>query len=136
MTIHEPGHITGLDRETCLHLLGTQSVGRLALTDSSGPDVMPVNYVLDGEDVLIATTTYGAIARGATGRRVAFEADHTDPATRSGWSVVVRGTAHPAELFEPMATSPVAWADGPRSHVLRIRPATITGRQVVGPVTS
>ena len=66
--------------------------------------------------------------------RVAFEADHTDPATRSGWSVVVRGTADHAELFEPMVASPpVAWADGPRSHVLRIRPSTITGRQVVSP---
>lgn len=133
MTIHEPGHLTELDRETCLHLLATQSVGRLALTDRSGPDVVPVNYALDGEDVLIATTTYGAIARTATGHRVAFEADHTDPATRSGWSVVVRGTAHPAKLFEPIAESPVAWADGPRSHVLRIRADVITGRQVAGP---
>jgi nitroimidazol reductase NimA-like FMN-containing flavoprotein (pyridoxamine 5'-phosphate oxidase superfamily) len=120
-----------LDREECLRLLQTQKVGRIAFTDDSGPDVLPVNYVMDGEDVLITTTGYGALARAATNGRVAFEVDELDDFTESGWSVVVRGRAVRESPFDAPANRPHPWADGTRTYLLRITPDIISGRRLI-----
>jgi len=120
-----------LGRDECLSLLTSQRVGRIAFTDDSGPDVLPVNYVMDGEDVLLTTTGYGAIARAATGARVAFEIDGIDEFTESGWSVVVRGHATRESPFDLPAERPQSWADGTRTYVLRIRSDVITGRRLI-----
>jgi len=122
--------IKELDATECKRLLHAAKVGRLAFTDDSGPDVLPINYSMEGDDILIATTGYGAIARAATGARVAFEIDEIDPYTESGWSVVARGHAHRAAAFELPADPgdrPYPWAEGNRSYVLRVTPDSITG---------
>ena len=119
-----------LDHDECLRLLATQQVGRIAFTDDSGTDVLPVNFAMDGEDVLIATTGYGAIAR-ATGARVAFEVDEIDAYTESGWSVVVRGRAHRESPFDSTAEPARPWAEGSRTYMLRISSDMITGRRLI-----
>ncbi|GAA3811759.1 pyridoxamine 5'-phosphate oxidase family protein [Nocardioides panacisoli] len=124
-------HVRAIEREECISLLRTQKVGRIAFTDDSGPDTIPVNFALDGEDVLIATTGYSAMARAATGARVAFEVDEIDPFTESGWSVVIRGHAHRESPFAPMDNPPYPWAEGNRGYVIRIKPDAVTGRRLV-----
>jgi nitroimidazol reductase NimA-like FMN-containing flavoprotein (pyridoxamine 5'-phosphate oxidase superfamily) len=119
-----------LDQEECVNLLHTRTVGRIAFTDDSGPDVLPVNYVMDGSDVLIATTGYGALARAATNGRVAFEVDELDDYTESGWSVVVRGKATRESPFD-QTRRPHPWADGTRTYLLRIAPDSISGRRLI-----
>lgn len=135
MTTHwYKSRVRELDPAECKRLLAEQKVGRIAFTDDSGPDVLPVNYSLDGDDVLIATSSYGAIARAATGARVAFEIDDIDSYTESGWSVVVRGRATrvlPSELPADPADRPYPWAEGTRSYVVRIRPDAVTGRRLL-----
>lgn len=120
-----------LDREECLELLESLKVGRIVFVDDSGPDALPVNYVMDGSDVLVATTPYGAIARGATNERVAFEVDEIFGYSESGWSVVVRGRATRESPFDPPPELPYPWAEGNRSYVLRIRADQITGRRLI-----
>ena len=120
-----------LDQEECVNLLHTRTVGRIAFTDDSGPDVLPVNYVMDGSDVLIATTGYGALARAATNGRVAFEVDELDDYTESGWSVVVRGKATRESPFDQSTRRPHPWADGTRTYLLRISPDRISGRRLI-----
>ena len=124
-------HVHTIGRAECLSLLKSQKVGRIAFTDDSGPDALPVNFSLDGEDILIATTGYSSIARAATGARVAFEVDELDDYTESGWSVVVRGRAHRESPFDTAAEMPYPWAEGNRSYVIRITPDVITGRRLV-----
>lgn len=120
-----------LGREECLSLLRSQRVGRIAFTDDSGPDVLPINYVMDGEDILVTTTGYGAIARAATGARVAFEIDGIDEFNEAGWSVVVRGRATRESPFDPTVERPQPWADGTRTYLLRISGDVITGRRLI-----
>jgi nitroimidazol reductase NimA-like FMN-containing flavoprotein (pyridoxamine 5'-phosphate oxidase superfamily) len=120
-----------LDHDECLRLLHSQQVGRVAFADDSGPDVLPVNYVMDGDDVLITTTGYGALARAATNGRVAFEVDELDSYTESGWSVVVRGRASRESPFDQPAQRPHPWADGTRTYLLRIRPDVVSGRRLI-----
>jgi len=120
-----------IDHDECIHLLGSQQVGRIAFTDDSGPDVLPVNYVMDGQDVLITTTGYGALARAATNARVAFEVDELDDYTESAWSVVVRGRATRESPLDQPPQRPHPWADGTRTYLLRIRPDTVSGRRLI-----
>jgi nitroimidazol reductase NimA-like FMN-containing flavoprotein (pyridoxamine 5'-phosphate oxidase superfamily) len=120
-----------LDREECLRLLQGGRVGRIAFADDSGPDVFPVNYVMDGEDVLIATTAYGSLARSSTNDRVAFEVDELDDFTESGWSVVVRGRATRESPASQTAERPQPWAEGNRTYVMRITPDVISGRRLI-----
>ncbi|UMG91901.1 pyridoxamine 5'-phosphate oxidase family protein [Nocardioides sp. TF02-7] len=126
--------VRDLDRDECLALLRAGDVGRIAFVDDSGPDILPVNYAVQGEDVLVTTSSYGVIARAATGARVAFEVDELDAFTRSGWSVVVRGPAERAAQFELSADldeRPSPWADGVRTYTIRIRPEVVTGRRLI-----
>lgn len=126
-----PGHLQDMDHAECLALLSSQRVGRIAFADDSGPDLLPVNYLMDGETVLIATTGYGAIARAATRARVAFEVDQIDDYTQSGWSIVIRGWAHRQSPFELPHDRPEPWAEGSRTYFLRIDADSMTGRRLL-----
>lgn len=134
--INDGGQIEAVDREECVHLLGTQRVGRIAFINGGAPDVLPVNYVVDGEAIVFATaagTKLSAAERGP----VAFEVDWTDAASHTGWSVVVRGLAQEItdldrpELVQRVRDLPInPWAAGDRSHLVRIDARTITGRRI------
>ncbi|HWD44944.1 MAG TPA: pyridoxamine 5'-phosphate oxidase family protein, partial [Actinomycetota bacterium] len=60
--------------------------------------------------------------------------DAVDEATRTGWSVVVRGTL--AEItdathLERLRALPLyPWAPGEKSRYLRVQPRKITGRRI------
>jgi uncharacterized protein len=56
-----------------------------------------VNHLVDGQDVIFRTA-YGSKLSASEGQGVAaFEADHYNEQTRSGWSVLVNGRAEVVE---------------------------------------
>jgi len=61
---------TGLDRDECLELLAADGVGRLAVVQASTPAVFPVNYVLDGEDIIFRSDPGTKLAAGPKGAGV------------------------------------------------------------------
>ena len=128
---------TGLEiipPDECRRLLATDQVGRLAVNDGGTPMVFPVNYALDGEAIVIRTATGTKL--DSAGRTACFEVDAFDRATRHGWSVVVSGLLEEAgvhatgELARMQLLDLSPWADGERSHWLRLVPSRITGRRV------
>lgn len=125
--------IHDLDTGECRELLLNHVVGRIVFDDEHGPTALPVNYVLDGEDVLFATSSNGEIARHATNSAVAFEVDDIDPANEAGWSVLVRGVAEQDDTDRPsdLDDQPYPWADGSRQLMVRIRPMSVTGRRLI-----
>lgn len=125
-----------ISRDECVRLLRTREVGRLAFINNNAADVLPVNYVMDGDAVVFATAT-GAKLWAAERSPVAFEIDDIDPATQSGWSVVVHGVAQlispadPPAVLDRLAALPLyPWAGGDKPHLVRIAPTGITGRRV------
>jgi hypothetical protein len=122
-----------LDRDECLHLLGLNSLGRIAVVVDGHPLVFPVNFVLD-RDAIVLRTGAGTKLYGARAGPVAFECDGTDSVYHTGWSVVVSGTAE--EVCEPAEVARLArlplgtWCPGPRATWLRIRPRSLTGRRI------
>jgi nitroimidazol reductase NimA-like FMN-containing flavoprotein (pyridoxamine 5'-phosphate oxidase superfamily) len=128
-----PGDLIALSRDACLDLLRTRSVGRLVYVARAGvPDVVPVNYVVYGEDVLIRSGPGPKLQAAERRDVVAFEVDDIDEAARRGWSVVVHGTAQLLSMTDarhlPADTHP--WASGPRSHVIRVQTQRVTGRRL------
>src|SRR4051812_43833662 len=89
-----------IDREECILLLCRCTVGRVAVNvDGAAPLVVPVNYVVDENDIVFrsdAGTKLAAAARGA----MSFEIDDIDHGRRAGWSVLVRGTARVTDESE------------------------------------
>ena len=121
-------------REECYELLATATVGRIVFVWDGWPVALPVNYVLDGDDVVFRTGL-GTKLLAAGGRpRVAFEVDAVDGRYESGWSVLLHGTA--AEVTDQEGRrraggSVRAWARGPKEHWVRVRALQVTGRRLV-----
>lgn len=129
-----PGRLTEMSAGECRDLMGSTSVGRVALVDEDGPIVLPVNFVLDGETVLFRTSPHNTVARYVDSTLVAFEVDEFDDYTQSGWSVLVRGVAsfeETDELARDERPRPVPWVDGVRTLLVRITPTSISGRRLL-----
>jgi nitroimidazol reductase NimA-like FMN-containing flavoprotein (pyridoxamine 5'-phosphate oxidase superfamily) len=123
-----------LTEDECRRLLAERHLGRLAIPDFGGPVIFPVNYVFD-RDLVVFRTDPGSKLDAATElESVAFEVDAADEATRTGWSVVVRGTlaeiTDPGDLARLRALPLYPWAPGEKSRYVRVRPRTITGRRI------
>lgn len=126
--------VQDMEQGECIELLASHRVGRIVFADDGGPTTLPVNYALDGRDVLIATSPYGAIAAWAPTKRVSFEIDEIDPLREAGWSVILRGRAEEALYLDvPVDPDdlPYPWAEGSRHFTLRIRADSITGRRLI-----
>ena len=128
-TVHE------LSRDDCHRLLDAGIAGRVALVTNDGPHVIPVNYAVDGETVLVRTTPYSLLGTYGRDAVVCFEADQFDYENQRGWSVSVRGRATFVEDIDELAdlTShlPVRpWAAGWRSLIIRIPFTEVSGRRL------
>lgn len=127
-----------MDRAECLALLEAEDVGRLALVQGHMPAIFPVNYLLDGEDVVFRSAPGTKVAHGA-GAPAAFEIDHLDRAARRGWSVVATGRLEIVDDLDGVTRDrlrhlPIRpWAAGDRDIVMRLVVGTITGRLLGDP---
>jgi nitroimidazol reductase NimA-like FMN-containing flavoprotein (pyridoxamine 5'-phosphate oxidase superfamily) len=118
----------------CRRLITPGGVGRIAFSTACGPVVVPVNFAVLA-DTIVVRTAEGTVIDGHASELAALEVDHIDEALCQGWSVLVRGpahrVAHPAELHHLQEDAPVwPWAGGEREVYVRIVPREITGRRI------
>jgi transcriptional regulator with XRE-family HTH domain len=118
----------------CRRLITPGGVGRIAFGTASGPVVVPVNFAVLA-DTIVVRTAEGTVIDGHADEQVALEVDHIDEALCLGWSVLVRGpahrVAHPAELHRMQEDAAVwPWPGGEREVYVRIVPREITGRRI------
>jgi nitroimidazol reductase NimA-like FMN-containing flavoprotein (pyridoxamine 5'-phosphate oxidase superfamily) len=126
-----------LPADECYRLLGTHELGRLGFNAEHYPLIFPVNYALDGRTLVIRTAS-DTIVGAAEHANVTFQVDEVDRRTRSGWTVLVRGTAeevgeeHRLELVaRTLQTGVEPWAPGTKGHWFRLIPHDISGRRIV-----
>jgi hypothetical protein len=95
--------------------------------------VIPVNYSLDQDSVLIQISPHSALAGHLRDRPAAFQIDDFDDYNQSGWSVLVRGDAAYIDMEDlpDHEDRPVAWAEGQRTFHVRITAHDITGRRLL-----
>ena len=122
-----------LDTSTCLELLRTREVGRLAVSITDHPDIFPINYVVDHGTIVFRTAEGTKLAAAVLGRGVAFEIDGYDPEAGDAWSVVVKGYAIEIEqlqsYFDALDLPLFPWHAGPKHRFVRIEPVQISGRR-------
>jgi nitroimidazol reductase NimA-like FMN-containing flavoprotein (pyridoxamine 5'-phosphate oxidase superfamily) len=123
-----------LTKQACFALLAQQRLGRVVLVDDRGPLALPVNFLLDQHTVLFRTDEGSKLEVASRGGRVAFEVDGVEEATRTGWSLLIRGEAievtDPAELARVRRLPLYPWAPGAKSRYVRILPTVLTGRRI------
>ena len=124
-----------LSREECARLLTASLVGRVAVSTPDGPHIVPLNYSVDGESVLLRTTAYSLVGTYGIDAVLCFEVDELDYENQRGWSVAVRGRAEVVDDAMELAEidrrfPPRPWAAGQRHLVLRIPWTEVTGRQL------
>ena len=119
LAVSSRGKIVELDRAESLELLAAKKVGRIGFLAEQGPVVLPMNYVLDGDHIIVRTVAFGVVARSAIDQKVAFEVDDVDDFLEAGWSVLVTGagTLLTDDQLQQLKSggSPDPWAEGPRT---------------------
>ncbi|MFF7250141.1 pyridoxamine 5'-phosphate oxidase family protein [Embleya sp. NPDC008237] len=124
--------LIAMNEAECYARLATHEVGRLAGGMDHTPWVLPVNYAVDGKEIVFTTGPDSPLAhvRGTT----AFEVDDVDRYDRLGWSVLVIGVVEP--VTDPVGIARLAQAGagawpGRRGELwLRIHPGRVTGRRL------
>ena len=124
--------LTEIPFDVCERLLRAGHVGRIALVTPEGPEILPVNYAVRDDAIVVRTDPVGPIVRHGAGALVAFEVDAVDDLYWTGWSVLARGRG---EVADPPPTAAIGtaarpWAGGDRSCEFRLSWSSLSGRRV------
>jgi nitroimidazol reductase NimA-like FMN-containing flavoprotein (pyridoxamine 5'-phosphate oxidase superfamily) len=119
-----------------MDLVREEVIGRLGVIVDGRPEIHPVNYAVAGEEILIRTDQ-GTKLSSALAGPVVFEVDRLDPETRSGWSVMLHGTAELTSARAGRSGSQNrvlrSWREVELPQLLRIVPTRVTGRRIPAP---
>lgn len=124
-----------LSREECLRLIREVPVGRIGVVVGGIPVVVPVNFTLLDDDVVVRTGTGQKLVAAVSRSAVSFEVDSLDLDAHAGWSVLITGGA--SEITRPDQRAAVSelglesWISG-RQRYIRIRSEVVSGRRLVG----
>lgn len=120
----------------CRRHLSQHVLGRVAIIVDGHPEVFPVNYAVDGDDVVFRTANGTKLDSIVDQPVVAFEVDEIDEQRKGGWSVQMLGRAvrvsDAAELRRLRALPLEPWTSGEKSNFVRIEYRTISGRRIHG----
>lgn len=118
-----------LSEAECWELVDAVSVGRVAVNGiDEGPHVVPVNYVVDGGAVVFHSDL-GTKLTGVEEQVMSFQVDQIDPLHRTGWSVLIRGTATSLRRTDGPEESFESWA-GELIYLVRLVAVQISGRRI------
>ncbi|MBV9919308.1 MAG: pyridoxamine 5'-phosphate oxidase family protein [Pseudonocardia sp.] len=135
-TARTPG-LDEIDGAGCLRLLASAQIGRVIYTEVAMPAAHPVNYLLDGEEIVFRTGGGGKLAAAVRGTVVGFQVDEIDVERRSGWSVLGVGEAYEildADRLDELACRlPTPWAPHRTGHCISIPLQRLTGRWLSPP---
>jgi uncharacterized protein len=120
--------------DECLRRMASVPVGRVGFFSDGDMIVLPVNHVVDGQDLVFRTARGSKLSAAEGQDLVTFEADEYCEPTRSGWSVLVTGRAEvvydedEVERLSQLGVHP--WATAvERPFWIRIRATSVSGRQ-------
>jgi nitroimidazol reductase NimA-like FMN-containing flavoprotein (pyridoxamine 5'-phosphate oxidase superfamily) len=125
-----------LGRDECFALLRSAEVGRIGLSMSALPVVLPVNFAVDGDRLVVRTAAGSKLDAALGGAVVAFEADHIDPASGEAWSVLVRGSSavlsDPADIASLRDLDLNSWVANLSDQWVMITTDLVSGRRTPG----
>jgi len=127
-------HIETLGREECVRRLAAHGVARIGVEHRGGVGIFPVNYVLDGDSVVVRVRPDGVLDEATRGTLVAIEIDHADTMYHEGWSVLVQGrcthVSDPGERDSLGHLPLLPWGGSDRDLYLRVAMERVSGRHI------
>ena len=124
-----------LGKAECLELLASQPIGRLGFAEEGDVTILPVRYAMYEGNVVFRSAVGAKLEAAVRWQAVAFEIDGWDAERKSGWSVLVHGTAN--EVTDPEREAKLAelglemWVGSAHpTHWVEVRPHEITGRRI------
>jgi nitroimidazol reductase NimA-like FMN-containing flavoprotein (pyridoxamine 5'-phosphate oxidase superfamily) len=119
----------------CESLLRSGAAGRVALSTPTGPHIIPVNYTVVDDSIVVRTSPYSLLGTHGRNTTFAFEIDGFDRLHERGWSVQARGRIEAVtdrlELDRIREVgAPQPWAGGARPLHLRLRWTELSGRKL------
>jgi nitroimidazol reductase NimA-like FMN-containing flavoprotein (pyridoxamine 5'-phosphate oxidase superfamily) len=117
-----------------MRLLREATLGRVGITVDALPVILPVNFRLLGERIVFRTAPGTKLDAATRNAIVAFEVDDIEPASHSGWSVVVVGTARevtdPDDVEELALANIPRWAPATSERIVEVSTELVTGRRI------
>jgi uncharacterized protein len=127
-------HIEPLTGDECIRRLKAHGVGRLGVDTHAGVGIFPVNYVVDGDSIVVRVRRDGMLDEATDGSVVAFEIDEADSMYHEGWSVLVQGHCvhvRDAGELDTLGRLPLLpWGGTDRDLFLRIAMELVSGRHI------
>jgi hypothetical protein len=135
----ESSVVIDLDRAESMQLIAETPYGRVVFTRDALPAIRPVFHLVEEGQIIVRTRITSRLTgtvRPETTVVVAYEADQIDPATHTGWAVVVTGLAHP--ITDPARVARYEkvlrpWMDRNMDSVIAIEPTMVNGIRLLGP---
>lgn len=130
---HDTAPVSVLPESECWKHLSSVSLGRLVTSVDGDPAIFPVNFAVQNRSILFRTAEGTKLVSAAINSTVLFEAD--DHTVTDGWSVIVKGSARSLrsdeEIAEAESANLLPWTATAKTHYVRIRPLSVTGRHFV-----
>jgi len=111
---------------------GPDGIARIVWSGPEGPAIVPVNYTVADGYLWFQTAPDSRLATECADQRVLVEIDHLDPASHSGWSVIVTGVATvvPSAQDPGLLGSLQVWPSGPRELLVKVGSDELSGRRL------
>jgi len=126
-----------LDDAECLQLLAREPVGRIALTASALPVVLPINFILVGNTIVFATDEGLKLEAARQGTVACLEVDGFEVWRHGGWSVLATGRLReitdPERLAEARQLPLSPWALDRPQHYVELPIELLSGRRINRP---
>lgn len=123
-----------LGRGECLDLLRTQPVARLGLSIHALPVIVPVNFAVLEEEIVICTAAGSKLAAACHRAVVALEVDDYDAMNHTGWSVLVQGGSRviddATEVHGARDLALRPWANESADRWIAVSTDLISGRRI------
>ena len=122
--------VVALTEEQSWERLRTQQLGRLVTSLAGIIDIFPVNFVVDGDEIVFRTAEGSKLFELTANEEVLFEVDdHTET---DAWSVVIRGTARRLETDDEVQHADALplkpWIPTLKHNYVSIAPHDVSGR--------
>jgi nitroimidazol reductase NimA-like FMN-containing flavoprotein (pyridoxamine 5'-phosphate oxidase superfamily) len=124
-----------LTARECEALLRSGLAGRVAVSTPTGPHIVPVNYTIVDDAIIVRTSAYSLLGTYGRDAMLAFGIDGFDSLRHRGWSVQARGRVEAVTDQSEIARirevdEPRPLAGGTRSLYLRLRWTELSGRKL------
>ena len=113
--------------DECRRLLASHDIGRVAVTSGALPFVLPVQYRLLGDRLLLRTPGHHEVTAGIDRQVVGFEVDDIDLVHGAGWCVSVTGAVQVVQDSAMGAPAHRWFSDG---VVLALETDVIVGHRI------